>query len=63
MFLLCSDGLSKAMGDTTVAGILVETPFQEVPRRLIDAALAAGSKDNVTVVVVRIGPEKTAVVG
>lgn len=61
IFLLCSDGLFKAMEDATVARILDESAFEDVPRTLIDAALAGGSKDNVTVVVVRIGPEKTAV--
>jgi serine/threonine protein phosphatase PrpC len=61
IFLLCSDGLFKAMADDTVARILGDCPFEDVPRTLIDAAIAGGSKDNVTVVVVRIGSEKTAV--
>ncbi|HEV2674190.1 MAG TPA: protein phosphatase 2C domain-containing protein [Aliidongia sp.] len=61
IFLLCSDGLFKAMEDETVSRILAEASFEDVPRTLIDAALAGGSKDNVTVVVIRIGPEKTAV--
>jgi serine/threonine protein phosphatase PrpC len=60
LFLLCSDGLFKGIADQDVARILVEAPFDAIPRTLIDAALAGGSKDNVTAVVVRIGHEKTA---
>jgi serine/threonine protein phosphatase PrpC len=61
LFLLCSDGLFKGMSDEQVALVLGEAPFETIPRTLIDTAMAGGSKDNVTAVVVRIGPEKTAV--
>jgi serine/threonine protein phosphatase PrpC len=61
VFLLCSDGVAKAMDDGAVARILMENELSAVPQILIEAALDAGSKDNVTAVVVRIGAEKTAV--
>ena len=55
VFLVCSDGLTKELDDDQVASILANR-FQKdglsVAERLVDAALAAGGADNVTVVVV-----------
>src|SRR5690554_612191 len=56
VFLVCSDGLTKELDDDQVASILANR-FQgkdglSVAERLVDAALAAGGADNVTVVVV-----------
>ena len=49
MFLLCTDGLTNMVDDETIAKILqsASDPAEE----LIEAALAAGGKDNVTVIV------------
>src|SRR5262249_21511115 len=49
--LLCSDGLHDMLSDDQIAGILAsgETSVT-LSQRLIDRALAAGGKDNVTVV-------------
>lgn len=56
LFLACSDGLSKELDDDQIAAILAERftlpEGQSVAQRLVDAALAAGGGDNVTVVVV-----------
>jgi serine/threonine protein phosphatase PrpC len=55
IFLLCSDGLSKMVGDDEIAAVLHRTPLTMAPQALIDAALAHGGKDNVTVITVQIG--------
>jgi protein phosphatase len=50
--LLCSDGLSGEVADDCIAAILTETTdAQTRVDRLITAALEAGGKDNVTVIV------------
>jgi len=55
--LLCSDGLTDAVPSATIAGIVSDLAGHpsEIARALIDAANAAGGKDNVTVVYVE-GP-------
>lgn len=51
--LLCSDGLSGEVSDESIAAILAEkSNAQNKVNDLIDAALAAGGKDNVTVIVI-----------
>ncbi len=53
--LLCSDGLTGMVSDPDLAGILQqEGDPQAVAQLLIQAALAGGGEDNVTVVVVDI---------
>jgi protein phosphatase len=52
--LLCTDGLTKHVGDDEIARFLEEdTTSEEACRRLVGAANAAGGTDNVTVVVAR----------
>lgn len=59
-FLLCSDGLTKELDDDEIARIIVfhdqqasrEPEGPTLPERLVGAAIAAGGRDNVTVVVV-----------
>ena len=54
-FLLCSDGLTDMVHDPDLAALLgLDAPPADTCRALVDAALAAGGRDNVTVVVVRI---------
>ncbi|MGJ4843304.1 MULTISPECIES: PP2C family protein-serine/threonine phosphatase [unclassified Leifsonia] len=50
-FLICSDGLTKELSDETIARILADGGA-DIADRLVDAAIAAGGRDNVTVVVV-----------
>jgi serine/threonine protein phosphatase Stp1 len=50
-FLLCSDGLFKVL-DAAAIGSIVEGP--DPARTLIDAALAAAARDNVTAVVIQM---------
>jgi protein phosphatase len=50
--LLCSDGLHEMVSADTIAAVLAAgAPSETICTRLIDLALAAGGKDNVTVVV------------
>lgn len=49
--LLCSDGLTDMLGDREIAGILLRNSGDPA-QRLVAAALDAGGRDNVTVVVV-----------
>jgi len=61
--LLCSDGLTDLVPDETIVRTLAKTPSSsDACRALVDFALEAGGKDNVTVVVARyrIPPEATA---
>lgn len=53
--LLCSDGLSDLVDDQTIAAVLVaEIPDGEAADRLVESALRAGGKDNITVVVATV---------
>jgi serine/threonine protein phosphatase PrpC len=50
--LLCSDGLTDLVDDETICQVLTDCrASSEACRRLVDHALAAGGRDNVTVVV------------
>src|SRR5262245_3097496 len=52
--LLCTDGLTEMVKDSAVAEALQQAgPMEDACRTLIDLALAAGGKDNVTVVLGR----------
>jgi len=52
VFLLCSDGLTDMVSEDQVASIMGATmDVRTMANRLVDAALAAGGKDNVSVVV------------
>lgn len=55
VFLLCSDGLSGMISDEEIAGLLsTEAPPRLICRQLIEAANAAGGKDNITAVIVQV---------
>jgi protein phosphatase len=53
VLLLCSDGLSNAVSDEKIAGIL-QSGIPEAADRLIEASLAAGGPDNVSVVIAQM---------
>jgi serine/threonine protein phosphatase PrpC len=53
VFLLCSDGLSEVLDPAHIAALLA-APVEAACRALIDAAYAAGSRDNISAVVVRV---------
>lgn len=56
--LLCSDGLTDLVSDEGIADLLRLEDAQSAARALVDAALAAGGRDNVTCVVLDlvVGP-------
>lgn len=55
LFLLASDGLTKELGDAELAGMLgAAASEQQIGEALIAAANAAGGRDNITCVLVRI---------
>jgi PPM family protein phosphatase len=52
-FLLCTDGLTNELRDPVIASLLDEgEDAQAIANRLVAAAVEAGGRDNVTVVVV-----------
>ena len=54
--LLCSDGLSSEISDDDIARLFAgEADPQSACERLVEAALGAGGKDNVTVIALRFG--------
>jgi serine/threonine protein phosphatase Stp1 len=51
--LLCSDGLTKEVGDDEVAAILDDYDCDEASEELVELTLERGARDNVTVAVIR----------
>jgi PPM family protein phosphatase len=51
-YLLCSDGLYDPLDEATIAKLLAGPPA-EACRALVDAAYEAGSRDNISAIVVR----------
>jgi len=55
LFLLCSDGLTSMIGDDAIERILRAGPdLATAGHALIDAANAAGGRDNITVILFRV---------
>ena len=53
LFLLCSDGLCKAVEDDEIRAILMRESLFDAPYALIESALERRASDNVTVVTVQ----------
>jgi serine/threonine protein phosphatase PrpC len=53
IYMLCSDGLYEPLSDQTMAA-LMDAPPEDACRTLIDAAYAAGSRDNISSIVVQV---------
>lgn len=51
-YLLCSDGLSRELTPQRIAALLGTGDVRHAAQSLIEATLAAGARDNVTVVVI-----------
>lgn len=57
--LLCSDGLTRMVPESEIAGIMAEAPaVRMAAQRLVDRANEHGGQDNITVVVVRLSNNK-----
>ncbi len=54
ILMMCTDGLTKVVDDQQICEILASASSKEASRSLIQAALAAGGPDNVSVVVIDI---------
>ncbi len=54
--LLCTDGLTSELEDDVVAVLLADGTPEQAASALVDAAVDAGGRDNVTVVVVDLKP-------
>jgi PPM family protein phosphatase len=56
LFLLCSDGLTSMISDDEVAAILrIADSLEDAAKALIQAANQSGGRDNITVVMFRLG--------
>ncbi len=58
-YLLCSDGLTKMIADHELQQLVRQTPAADLERlaaALVDAANHAGGEDNISVILVRVGP-------
>jgi protein phosphatase len=56
LYLLCSDGLTKMLGDEQLRDIvLMSATLQHAARTLVASANASGGRDNVTTVLFRLG--------
>jgi protein phosphatase len=54
LFMLCSDGLTRELDDSTIEWILkLDLPLQDLCARLVEAANDAGGHDNITCLLVR----------
>jgi PPM family protein phosphatase len=60
VYLLCSDGLNDMLSDEHMAEILTDHPDMETAgQALMDAANAAGGRDNISLIMARCVPENT----
>lgn len=58
LYLLCSDGLNDMLSDEEIASVLLRTPSLEAAARaLVDAANAAGGRDNISVILAQVQPD------
>ncbi len=51
LWLICSDGLHGMVSDADMASILKENAPKEAAKKLMDAALKAGGRDNISLVI------------
>ena len=56
VLLLCSDGLTNAVPKAQLEQLLAQGAFYDVPDRMIDAANANGGPDNITALLLAVGP-------
>ena len=56
MLLLCTDGLTNALPAAKIEQLMAQTPFYDLPDRLIEAANDAGGQDNITAVLLEAEP-------
>lgn len=59
LYLLCSDGLSDLV-DADAIGDMLGLPHGEAADALLDAAIAAGGRDNISLIIVEVGCPRLA---
>ena len=57
IYLICSDGLTDMVSDGQIAEVLRSQPETEAADTLLDMALRAGGRDNVTIIICKIKRE------
>jgi protein phosphatase len=58
IYLICSDGLTSMVPEEEVAAILRRrSSLEQAAREMVDAANKAGGRDNITVILLRLGDE------
>lgn len=62
-FVLCSDGLSGPVSDREIGAVVSALPPEEACRFLVNYANLHGGPDNITAVIVRVGPAQASVNG
>lgn len=60
-FLLCTDGLHDVLDDAAIAAVLASEPTERVPDVLLQRAVAAETKDNVSLALVLAGESAPAI--
>ncbi len=58
LYLICSDGLTDMVPLDVMEALFASLPFSELPDALLHTALAAGGKDNITLILCRVQREK-----
>lgn len=59
IYLICSDGLTDMVREDRLRQIIADDPVpKRAAGRLLDAAMAAGGKDNITMILIRCMPER-----
>lgn len=53
VFILCTDGLTDVLDDSTIESLIRENPVEELSFVLVDAAIEAGGDDNISVIIVK----------
>ena len=59
VYLLCSDGLTDMVPTEEICRILTHEPFEAAAGKLLEAALNGGGKDNITIILCRVGRTKS----
>lgn len=53
-FLLCSDGVTKVLSDSELAGLLAGRPVRETVDAIVENVLVSGAPDNLTAIIVDV---------
>ncbi len=59
LYLICSDGLTDMVCAETIEATLTHTPFRQAAESLLQQALRAGGRDNVTILLLRTEKVRT----